>query len=194
MGAIGLNSTLPTTLSARTVDNLFENWNRYYEPLTGRYLQPEPMMQEPKWVGAEARIGMTAATYSYARNNPLHVTDPTGLFSWARECPNNGVFERGFAIETSPLGARISPRRLRETPGSVAFHNSGVSDACVDCREARSITNQTFAFSFAKDCWDALVKDICDACEEEKNNKCEPGPQFPPEPFPWLGPPRNGNG
>jgi len=42
--------------------DLFENWNRYYAPYVGRYLQPDP---DPP--------------YGYARNNPLAFIDPTGL-------------------------------------------------------------------------------------------------------------------
>ncbi|WP_395847605.1 RHS repeat-associated core domain-containing protein [Cystobacter fuscus] len=49
--------------------DLFENWNRYYDPSIGRYLQPEPLLQYPEWV---------APAYAYALNNPLHYTDPDG--------------------------------------------------------------------------------------------------------------------
>jgi RHS repeat-associated protein len=58
---------------------LHENWNRYYDPSTGRYLSPEPMLQRPKWILAELRLGHQVPAYSYARNNPIVLTDPTGL-------------------------------------------------------------------------------------------------------------------
>ncbi|MDX2009673.1 MAG: RHS repeat-associated core domain-containing protein [Myxococcaceae bacterium] len=56
-----------------------ENWNRYYDPSTGRYLSPEPLLQEPKWVASELQSGHQVATYSYARNNPVRYIDPDGL-------------------------------------------------------------------------------------------------------------------
>lgn len=40
----------------------------------GRYLSPEPMLQEPGWVLAEASGGYAVPTYAYARNNPLAYT------------------------------------------------------------------------------------------------------------------------
>ncbi|WAM24231.1 RHS repeat-associated core domain-containing protein [Myxococcus sp. NMCA1] len=43
--------------------DLFENWNRYYDPSVGRYLQPEPIMT----VGARAAAW---PAYAYAKNNP----------------------------------------------------------------------------------------------------------------------------
>lgn len=147
---------------------LYENWNRYYDPLTGQYLQPDPLLQDPKYVATMARKEMSTPTYSYANNNPALFTDPTGLYSWRRDCPDKGVFERGFAIETSPLGGLTSPHRLRPTPGSVAFHNFA-EDTCTDCREARAMKSNSFEFSFAADCWAELVKEICDACEQSKN-------------------------
>ncbi|NBD12376.1 hypothetical protein GTY96_25770 [Corallococcus sp. c25j21] len=62
--------------------DLFENWNRYYDPSIGRYLQPEPMM------AVDARSGSWAA-YSYAGNNPVRNSDPTGLFIRPEgECKN----------------------------------------------------------------------------------------------------------
>ncbi|ATB49360.1 RHS repeat-associated core domain-containing protein [Corallococcus macrosporus] len=56
-----------------------ENWNRFYNPSIGRYLQPEPMLQSPNFVKGMASQGMSAPAYAYANNDPLHFTDPTGL-------------------------------------------------------------------------------------------------------------------
>ena len=49
--------------------DLFENWNRYDDPSTGRYLQPTPVL-------AVGSVPLPA--YAYALNNPLHYTDSTG--------------------------------------------------------------------------------------------------------------------
>ena len=56
----------------------FENWNRYYDPWTGRYLQPEPGLQNPRFIVSEALHGRGVHSYSYALNSPLLYTDPTG--------------------------------------------------------------------------------------------------------------------
>jgi RHS repeat-associated protein len=49
--------------------DLFENWNRYYDPGVGRYLQPEPVLA----VGPNS-----LPAYAYAANNPMRFTDRTG--------------------------------------------------------------------------------------------------------------------
>jgi RHS repeat-associated protein len=56
-----------------TESDLFENWNRYYDPSIGRYLQPEPLASKAPMMAAEA-------IYGYAGNNPAGSTDPDGLF------------------------------------------------------------------------------------------------------------------
>jgi RHS repeat-associated protein len=59
--------------------DLFENWNRYYDPPSGRYLQPEPLMQNPRAIASYAMAGIQMNPYAYAANNPLFYTDPNGL-------------------------------------------------------------------------------------------------------------------
>lgn len=58
---------------------LHENWNRFYEPPSGRYLSPEPLLQSPRYVKKMAKRGMSVPTYAYAANNPLRYGDSTGL-------------------------------------------------------------------------------------------------------------------
>ena len=71
--------------------DLFENWNRFYEPTVGKYLSPEPMLQDPDFVRGMAQQGYATPTYAYALNNPLSFTDPDGLAAtrdqWCRENP-----------------------------------------------------------------------------------------------------------
>lgn len=58
--------------------DLHENWHRYYDPVTGRYLQPEPMHADSKWVLAQIAAAAIMPTYAYANNNPVHFIDRRG--------------------------------------------------------------------------------------------------------------------
>ena len=46
---------------------------RLYDPLVGRFLSPDPYIQAPDFTQNFNR-------YSYALNNPLKYTDPSGNF------------------------------------------------------------------------------------------------------------------
>ncbi|QSQ11543.1 RHS repeat-associated core domain-containing protein [Myxococcus landrumus] len=59
---------------------LFENWNRYYDPSTGRYLQPEPMLLESVFSHQEAISSRATPPYDYALGNPHYYSDPNGQF------------------------------------------------------------------------------------------------------------------
>lgn len=58
--------------------DLFENWNRYYDPSVGRYLAPDPYLQDASYPVTQAMQGQSINPYSYASNNPIGHTDPTG--------------------------------------------------------------------------------------------------------------------
>jgi len=79
------NFTIPLRFPGQYFDSEtdhFENWNRYYDPPIGRYLQPEPLLEHPRRSRVTALQGRTLPAYPYALNNPLHFTDETGLAPW----------------------------------------------------------------------------------------------------------------
>jgi RHS repeat-associated protein len=62
--------------------NLFENWNRYFDPSIGRYLHSEPILARPEYTALMAASGYSIPAYAYAANNPLFFMDKNGL--WIR--------------------------------------------------------------------------------------------------------------
>jgi len=59
--------------------DLHENWNRFYDPQTGRYWQQEPYLREPLRVGMTAQRAELTASYAYAGGDPVAHVDPNGL-------------------------------------------------------------------------------------------------------------------
>jgi RHS repeat-associated protein len=85
--------------------DLFENWNRYYDPSIGRYLQPEPLL-------AEGPFALPA--YSYAVNNPLGFVDPSGgaplpAWLWIRSTTKMGLGIGAWANGTGPHVVTFGP-------------------------------------------------------------------------------------
>ncbi|WP_368666424.1 RHS repeat-associated core domain-containing protein [Corallococcus sp. AB038B] len=73
---------------------------RYYEPETGRFLQEEPLVQNPETLQDYALMGQGLPPYAYASNNPLTYRDPTGEEAVA-------TFTAGGAAAGGPVGAVI---------------------------------------------------------------------------------------
>ncbi|MGB9873270.1 MAG: RHS repeat-associated core domain-containing protein, partial [Anaerolineae bacterium] len=67
---------------------LYDYQARFYHPVLGRFLQPDPLVPEPGNPQALNR-------YAYVRNNPLKYTDPSGHCwgpaSFVRGLPGYGV-------------------------------------------------------------------------------------------------------
>jgi hypothetical protein len=71
---------------------------RYYDPATGQFISRDPL------------TAMTGAPYSYGDENPLDITDPTGLFGWsnitsAAKTVRHFVVEHRGAIADLAAGA-----------------------------------------------------------------------------------------
>lgn len=64
--------------------SLAQNWNRFYDGLTGRYKSPEPLVHNPGSVRKSTENGRTLPVYAYAENMPTSTIDGNGLwpFPW----------------------------------------------------------------------------------------------------------------
>jgi RHS repeat-associated protein len=113
-----------------TETGLHYNYHRYYDPVVGRYLTPDP-------IGIEDGINL----YAYVQNNPVNYTDPyglesiggymvgndnAGLFNYKAHTTNNsiiGTFKSG--IEGSVIYAGIDGRNGIFSGGADGYHWRG---------------------------------------------------------------------
>ncbi|MHB8420258.1 MAG: RHS repeat-associated core domain-containing protein [Myxococcales bacterium] len=104
--------------------DLHENWNRFYDPNTGRYLEPEPMLSRGTALGTglvrslPARIYPKLPVYAYAQGNPISKSDDNGLYGttccsyYAQECAataSSGVTQNSYYCTLGTLMCNITP-------------------------------------------------------------------------------------
>lgn len=74
---------------------------RYYDPMLGRFVQPDPLFLSKPEACMESPAECNL--YSYAKNNPLKYTDPTG--QWAFLGIFAGAIAMDFVFNPSPANA-----------------------------------------------------------------------------------------
>ncbi|ARU55667.1 hypothetical protein OLMES_1592 [Oleiphilus messinensis] len=77
---------------------------RMYDPVIGRFISADPVMQDPTDYQNLNR-------YSYVRNNPLTLIDPSGFSWWSKK--GRGIFAKVFAA-FFPTVAISTPQGLKE--------------------------------------------------------------------------------
>jgi RHS repeat-associated protein len=104
--------------------DLFENWNRYYDPSIGRYLQPDPLItSEP--------LSARHPAYGYVENNPIAFTDPTGLYKIGdgiEQCPNYYAALQQARIAAGCVGSGDNTCRCTNYTSSCQMASSTVCD------------------------------------------------------------------
>ena len=100
--SVAANDELASGTYYDSESGLLYNWNRYYDPRIGRYIQFDPIgIIPPLTANAVSSVStdvdsdptqilITNASllrglnqpYAYVHNNPLRLTDPKGLFPW----------------------------------------------------------------------------------------------------------------
>lgn len=85
---------------------LFENWNRYYDPSVGRYLQAEPLLWDSNFIRTRVLRGLGTPTYAYASNNPINRYDDNGL--WDMGVTTRAAVKTGSRIAGAAAGAVLS--------------------------------------------------------------------------------------
>jgi RHS repeat-associated protein len=97
---------------------------RYYASSMGRFMSPDPLMATPERLLDPQEWNM----YGYARNNPLSITDPTGLDIWLQGCGANSSTCQGNYVGTTDDNGNFSRTHLTgDQTGDATLGTNGIS-------------------------------------------------------------------
>jgi RHS repeat-associated protein len=119
--------------------DLSENWNRYYDPNVGRYLQPEPILQAPGFSTERAMAGMSSVMKETTARRVLRLVreasarlnesiklvqekEPPKVFEAYRTAAGKVMGEVYFAIIEPVLAQHpgLTPPGLRAMPNPIS--------------------------------------------------------------------------
>ena|GEM_PF-6382905 len=97
---------------------------RYYASTMGRFMSPDPLMATPMRLLDQQEWNM----YAYVRNNPLSITDPTGLDIWLQGCGSNSSTCHGNYVGTTDSDGNFSRTHLTgDQTGSASLGQNGIT-------------------------------------------------------------------
>lgn len=155
----------------------------------GRYLSPEPMLQDPNYVRSMALEGLSVPTYAYANNNPIRNIDPDGkcfflagadAIACLAALEAMGAALSGAALGTAALGMAacigtdcLGPGALSPSPSSVMPSNipsgaeggSGSDNGCAAAAGAGATVVAMASGARTRKCENLMAVDS-DACKE----------------------------
>jgi RHS repeat-associated protein len=101
--------------------------HRLYDPATGTFLSPDPVMQDP--YGTELGTPTEANTYHYVGNDPLNRTDPLGLADCKDDWWNPGGWVDCVA-QVSPIEGQTAANFSGGVLNGLTFgHGEGLTEA-----------------------------------------------------------------
>jgi RHS repeat-associated protein len=114
--------------------DLFENWHRYYDANTGRYLEPDPIWKYPEVLVPRLATGHFDPVYAYGGNNPISNSDPDGRDFMimpsgddATDGAMNKQFDSWIEDKNSPMHEAAIEMRMSENLDVVAEGNQELS-------------------------------------------------------------------
>ncbi|MBI5374834.1 MAG: RHS domain-containing protein [Candidatus Schekmanbacteria bacterium] len=115
---------------------LFYNGARYYDPSTGRYISPDPVL-------GDQYLPQTLNPYVYVTNNPLALTDPEGI--WPEDI-HNKIIGRGLSDILLPNEIKTLEKASKDidnplNQGKDSSYQHAMCSPCQTPQEAERLWN-----------------------------------------------------
>ena len=110
---------------------------RMYDPVAGRFLSPDPLVQAPDFTQSLNR-------YAYCLNNPLSLVDPTGYSWFSRSWKSIAAAVVGIAVSAVTLGSATS-LGMAIAAGAAGGAASALTGSLLNGANIGQIAKATFA-------------------------------------------------